>query len=276
MNIVDALNEYYNLKEKYEKTYYNKFINPLVKSNTLSKREKRVEFAKLPKPECINCKRNVGTLFSMKFNQDEFVKMFSIKCGDIKEPCPLNISFNYAERQTYDFNIEVNQKSLNKVKKEIIIEKNNTMFNYVNENEALETFNKLTEEMKNISEMLGYAIEKNILKNNNPDKLELLKKKQEELYKIYLTHLKTLLNEYNKSNKDEILIDAVKYYNIEMTPLLREIMNLKYEINMIEYDDDKNMYYLIQQKNSLISKELYMEDDDKVIEFTKKGMKKKN
>jgi uncharacterized protein YbgA (DUF1722 family) len=276
MNITinDALNEFYKLKESYEKTYYDKFISPIVKSKTKSNKEKRVEYSKLPKPECINCKRNVGTLFSVKYNFNEYIKLFTIKCGDIKEPCPLNISFNYADRQTFDFNINIQQKSLNNIKKNIIIEKNNTIFNYINETEALTIFNKLTEELKNVSELLGYAIEKNILKNNNPAKHELLKKKEDEFNRTNLMHFKKLLNDYNNTNRDETLLDAVKYYKNEMIPLLNEIQNLKYEVNIIEYNEDKNIFNLIQKKNSLQSQEIFIEDDDKVNDFIKGTTKK--
>ena len=44
----EAVNEYYRLKDKYETTYYEKYVKPIVKSNK-SKLEKRVEFSRLPK-----------------------------------------------------------------------------------------------------------------------------------------------------------------------------------------------------------------------------------
>jgi hypothetical protein len=275
MNITinDAINEYYKLKETYEKTYYDKFIVPIIKTKDKSNKEKRVQYSKLPKPECINCKRNVGTIFSMKFIPEQFFKTFSIKCGDIKEPCPLNINFNYAERQTFEYNISLQQESLNKIKKDIILEKNNTLFNYLSESEAMTIFDTLTEKLKDVSELFGYAVEKNILQNDNPAKLGLLKEKQEEFNKIYLTQFKSLLSEYKNKNKDELLLDAVKYYMNEMIPLINEIRSLKYEVNEVEYDEINNKYYLIQKKNSLQSKEIYMEDDDKIIDFTK-GTKK--
>lgn len=59
---IEAINEFYRLKDKYENSYHEKYIKPIIKSNK-SKKEKRIEFSRLPKNECINCKRNVGTIF---------------------------------------------------------------------------------------------------------------------------------------------------------------------------------------------------------------------
>ena len=52
----DKINQQYKHNDKY--------IKPILKSNK-SKKEKRVEFSRLPKNECINCKRNVGTIFNI-------------------------------------------------------------------------------------------------------------------------------------------------------------------------------------------------------------------
>jgi len=75
---IEAINEFYRLKDKYENSYYEKYVKPIVKSNK-SKREKRLEFSRLPKHECINCKRNVGTLFNIKPILEESIKKYTEK-----------------------------------------------------------------------------------------------------------------------------------------------------------------------------------------------------
>ena len=57
---IEAINEFYRLKDKYESGYYEKYVKPIIRSNK-SKREKRVEYSKLPKHECINCKNYILT-----------------------------------------------------------------------------------------------------------------------------------------------------------------------------------------------------------------------
>ena len=46
----ESLNEFYRLKNKYESTYHDKYVIPILKSNNKTKKEKRMEFTKLPKP----------------------------------------------------------------------------------------------------------------------------------------------------------------------------------------------------------------------------------
>ena len=49
--IDEVLNEYYKLKSKYEDNFHDKYIKPILRSEGKSKREKRLEYQKLPKPE---------------------------------------------------------------------------------------------------------------------------------------------------------------------------------------------------------------------------------
>jgi hypothetical protein len=98
---IEAINEYYRLKDKYEKDYYEKYVKPIVNNNK-SRREKRVEFSRLPKPECINCKRNVGTIFTIKGDDKELIHTYTAKCGDIVAPCPLNISIITPYTEPYE------------------------------------------------------------------------------------------------------------------------------------------------------------------------------
>jgi hypothetical protein len=66
---------------------------------------------------------------------------------------------------------------------------------------------------------------------------------------------------------------AIKFYIDEMIPKLKEIQQLKYDVNLIEFDNTSNEYKLIQYPNSLENQEYYFESDDKVIKFVK-GVKK--
>jgi len=44
---IEAINEFYRLKDKYETSYYEKYVKPIVNSRK-SKREKRIDYSKLP------------------------------------------------------------------------------------------------------------------------------------------------------------------------------------------------------------------------------------
>jgi hypothetical protein len=78
-----------------------------------------------------------------------------------------------------------------------------------------------------------------------------------------------MVKEYFETGNEIILNNAVSFYVNEMTPKLREIQVLKYDINAVEFDEDTNIYTLIQRPNSLESNEFYYKNEDAIIKFVK-------
>jgi len=273
LDVNDALNEFYKLKSKYETDYYINYVKPIISSKVFSKREKRLAYSKLPKPECINCKRNVGTIFSIKKDVDEFMRIFTAKCGDIEAPCPLNINIEYADRHTYVSQMEINDNDLNELKLQIIKDKNDLMFGYIDQNEAVAKFNAKTDELKELTEIAGYVINTNIVTNENPEKKVLTKTLEDEFGMSYLIPFKNMMKEFNESNgRDKKKVnEAVKFYVDEMTPKIREIQKLKYEREFIDYEPNisGDNYFLFQRKNSLVNLELNFFSKDAVKSFVK-------
>ena len=268
---IETINEFYRLKDKYQSLYYEKYVKPIIRSNK-SKREKRVEYSKLPKHECINCKRNVGTLFSIKVNDKEQIRVFAAKCGDIQDPCPLDIQINYSIREKMDISIKESLLAIEKIKLNIIKEKNNSLF--FNKN-VVDTFNKLTEELKAETENAGFIIETNIIRNDNPEKALLLKQTIDEFGKGFILPFKQMVKDFDETNSQLKLNQAINFYINEMIPKLKEIQSLKYNVGVVEYDETNNVYKLIQLPNSLESNEFYHKDDDKVVKFIKGVRKEK-
>ena len=267
---IEAINEFYRLKDKYESEYYDKYVKPILK-NKKSKREKRIEYSRLPKHACINCKRNVDTIFSITFNGDDYIRQFIAKCGDLSDPCPLDIQINYSFRNQIKQLVYTGMNEIEKIKLEIIKQKNSALF-FDNKN-IVSIFEKLTEKLKNETESTGSAIETDILKNDNPEKKALLNRTIDEFGKGFILPFKQMIQDY-KNNNDELKVNqAIKFYIDEMLPKLKEIQQLKYDVNLIEFDNTANEYKLIQYPNSLENQEYYFESDDKVIKFVK-GVKK--
>jgi hypothetical protein len=264
-NINEILNEFYKLKDKYEKTYYEKYVKAIVRSQNKSNKEKKREFARLPKPPCVNCQRNVGTIFSVTYNEDELMRNFVIKCGDIADPCPLNINFNYGDRQTYQDTINLYSEGLDLIKQKMIREKNNIIFGYTSPSMANDIFQILSTELKDNTDFTGFLIEKNILINNNPAKKELLNKLEAELQTTYIIPFKQLINKYSQQNNTDFVKEAVQMYVSEIIPKLKEIQQLKYEVNFVEYDVDYSTFHLIQKPNSLENLQFAYDSIDKII-----------
>ena len=267
---IEAINEYYRLKEIYQSSYYNKYVLPIITKGDKSKKEKRVEYSKLPKHECINCKRNVETIWSSRVDNKENIKYFTAKCGDIQDPCPLDIQINYSLRNPMDKEIGFSLSQIEKIKLRIIKEKNNSLFFKKN---VVKIFDSLTEELKLESEHTGFMIETNILKNDNPEKIALLKRNINEFGIGCILPFKAMVSEFNETGNEITLNAAVTFYINEIIPQLKAIQMQKYDVNMVEYDEITNIYKLIQMPTSLESNEFYDKSDDKVVKFNK-GIKK--
>ena len=267
---IEAINEFYRLKDKYESEYYEKYVKPIIKSNK-SKREKRIEYSKLPKHECINCKRNVGTIFTIT-NTKELLKKFIAKCGDFQEPCPLDIQILYATRDKFDKLINIGLAGVEDLKLRIIKEKNNAIF--FNKN-VVSIFDEITQDLKTETENVGFIIETNLLRNDNPEKRNLLNKTIDEFGKGCILPFKEMVKEYVDTNNELVLNTAVNFYINEFIPKLKEIQSLKYDVTIVEFDNITNMYNLIQLPNSLESNEFFIESDDKVVKFIRGVRKEK-
>ena len=268
---IEAINEFYRLKDKYESGYNDKYVKPILKSNK-SKREKRVDFSKLPKHECINCKRNVGTIFSIIPNNKELLRNFMAKCGDLSNPCPLDIQINYSSREPFDITISNGLNDIENIKMQIIKEKNNIIF-FKSAANIVSVFERLTNDLKFNTEFAGTAIETDILRNDNPVKTNLLNKTIDDFGKGLILPFKQMISDYIESNNELVLNQAIKFYIDEMLPKLKEIEQLRYEVNFVEYNENTGEYILIQRKNSLQDKEYCFESDDKVVKFVRGEMK---
>ena len=265
----EAINEYYKLKNKYETLYREKYIKPILNGNK-SNREKRVEYSRLPKNECVNCKRNVGTIFTIYQDAKESLRKYVVKCGDLAEPCPLDIQIQTSLREQFREAINDELNKVESIKLKIIKEKNNALFF---NKKVLDEFENLTQKLKGVTQIAGYLIESNILKNENPEKAVLLKKTVDEFGKGLLLPFKKMIDEYVVKNNELKLNAAVHFYIDEMVPKLKEIQSLKYDVNYVDYDEDSEMNNLIQYPHSLQNTEFTIESDDKVIKYVK-GLKK--
>ena len=143
------------------------------------------------------------------------------------------------------------------------------MFGYVAEEIAIENFEKLSIELKEITHLAGGIIEKNILVNDNPEKTEQLKRAIDIFGKEYILQFKRIIKEYDESGNEQVANEAVKFYKNEMLPRLKEIQELKYEINMVEYDTEDLVFLLRQRKNSLQNLEYTFIKSDNVVAFVK-------
>lgn len=243
---LEQLNEYYNLKKNYENSIEKEKRN-IINNEKLSSKEKRYEYEQI-KHKCINCKRPVGSIFSLKYDTEKEGRILKAMCGDKVNPCPLNIVISLGEFDTYSANIKNIEDIIKTDKNTIIKEKNKLLFGYTQTEDALSTFETLK---NNISEYTGFlSFELNAYMDiiENPEERAMLNNKIEEAY-ILIANIKDYMSRYNSSNDTQFVKDSVDIYVNSLTPKLNDILRLKYKYCKVELDDN-NVYHLIQKKNT--------------------------
>jgi hypothetical protein len=257
--IIESFNEYYKLKNTYE-AKFNKEKQKIIKDKSLSWREKRSEYKKL-KPQCINCKRPVGTIFSIKrtSNENEDFRELRALCGSLTEPCNLNININTGVSYNLLDHIKELEKDSNEYKNDIIKDKNKLLFGYITPEKAVERFDNLKDSINDINFLLNINYETLFQITDNKKDNETIQKLKETVY-ILIQEIKEGIKNYNTTNDVQYVRDCVEIYINQLQPKLKDIMLLKYKNNFVEYDDNANVYKLIQQKYSSFDlEEIYMQ-----------------
>jgi len=268
--IEEAISQFYKLKNEYETTFYEKYVKPIVSSHQ-SRREKKSQYQKLPKPKCVNCGRNVGTIFTIKGDPKQLIHEYTAKCGDITAPCPLNIQITTPVTEPYETVLHDNTAStgsLNNLKKDIIKAKNDLMFGYLKETSAFELFEKLAKELRSDTDLFDYTLDQYISQCDNPEQKQILKKKQVE-FEMQIAEFKDMIKEFNKTNDEQQIHSAVEFYINAMMTQWKEIAHMKYAYDKVEIMDGK--YTLIQKKNTL--DQLEFNYSDPVLKSFVVGMK---
>lgn len=232
---IDAMSQYYNLKQQYENSIQKQKLK-IMSNTTLSKKEKRDRFIRIKK-KCINCKNPGGTIFTTTGDRLKAV------CGSA-EPCNLNIEI-FKSRFTDREELRLYSSDLDKSKTYIIMTKLDFLFGYKTEDETLVEFEEKRLNIAKITDKI-YKLENHI--SNIVD--------NKENHKM-INHIQTMLNDdvnelkemykkYLKEENSEILKEMVEIYMSKIKPQGEEIRKLNYMFTGIDYNDDNNIYTLIE------------------------------
>jgi hypothetical protein len=257
----DMLNKFYQLKNNYD-TVYNDYKKSLLKNNTLNMKEKRKELLKY-KRKCINCGNVGGTIFKTDKN------LLEAKCGSISKQCDLDIKIEKGDREYIYDELNIINGTIEDVKKEIIINKLNLLFQYESENDVLNEFKSQLSELQEFMDMYNDLITAEIdITHNTKNKIalkNLASDKNDILQKI-----KDFLEEYDKNKNISPLKDIVNIYKDELYPLIEKESNIKYKHKYIEYNEKNNNFQLYTKKYDVCDL-IYIWSDFKIIKDSKKN-----
>lgn len=230
----ELVDKYYQLKSKYEKET-KKLVENLVKDVNLKENVKRLV------PPCVNCRRNVGSIFKVVCSKIDSTRgrIHSVRCGDPVTPCSLNISFMIPNINNFNNIFDLDRRRIKRCKIDIIFCKNDLIFQYINEDAVMQKFDIIKEKLNNLLNDNAYSLDMYSMVTT-PQEI----KDQTESISEY----KRLVDEYKKTNAHGFLRDAIQLYISEIHPVGKQNMKNKYQQNNVETLDE---YRLIQKETSV-------------------------
>jgi hypothetical protein len=264
----DAVFLFYKLKGQYE-YFIGLEKKSIIKSKVLSWREKRRIFKRF-KPKCINCKRAVGTVFSVgkqsaKSGEDDNdqndARILRAYCGDRLNPCPLNIEITSNLFNTKQY---LNEEEVNLMndKTEVIKYKNDLLFGYLSENEVVDKFEELKEKIKSETSNYEFLLSQYNEVVNNNEKSKKINKNTKEIYEL-IDKLRNTMDKYEKTDNIRYVDDAVTLYVNDLTPKIKQNNQLKYKVEYVEFNEYDDTYNLVQLPYTVEDMEASL--DNKVV-----------
>jgi hypothetical protein len=245
----NTVNNYYQLKNKYQKDL-QKLKDAIDKDDINYKKKIRDLVA-----PCANCRRFVGTDFRkvVKGNaRNTTGREFLVRCGDRNTPCPLNIHFLIPGIRTFDWILEKDTKDIDMLKNDIIASKNDLLFDYENEDDVIDNFKKIKEDLNDSLNNSQYSLDIYNEIANNPETREKLELKRES-HKTAVDEYKQLIEKYSETKNNDFLKESMRVYISTIQPLELDIRELAYGQAMVETEDET--YRLVQHETPFIYKE---------------------
>jgi len=273
LNYEEALTQYYRLKQRYDSSVEKAKDNVQKNYEELSIKLKRKKVERALK--CIKCKKNGGTIFSVKKDN-----ILSAVCGNSEEPCSLQIEIKRAAYKNMREREEKYAINIDRIQDMIIKIKLNLLFGYATEEETVNEFNKyrdlLNERMKqyrliqrNFLEVVSNENEKRIIEEKENQLIELVNT-MKQMHKDYLLKLASLTEE----QKNQYTADIIDHYLTKIVPLNEEIIAMKYKINEMDFIENGNGVYpfMTQPDIWFLSRQPYsLKEMEMVDEKTEEG-----
>ena len=276
---LEAINKFYQLKGKYDEIVRRK-KQKIINNEALSKKEKK-RLWESEKIKCINCKKSVGTFFSVKNRRllAQCGGVFSQRNSDPNiKPCKLNIDIQLANVTTMQDTIKEFGEYKEKDKEDIIKTKLNLLFNFTTEEEAIKEFEKKRDEFDEDVNTYNRYLELFIDVHNSPEKRERIKELLKEKEKL-IREIKDILKSNNKSDDAEDMLnvydfkqaritDAINVQTGQLEDVLKQLRNLKYEYYKVVEDVDNPLEHRLETKDIITARsEVIIDKECKINKF---------
>lgn len=251
-NYYEELEEYYKLKTKYGLTKQKKLSE--LKGDYGKDYDQKKQILAKYKPKCVNCKQDGGTIFT------ETPELLRATCGNTYSPCKLDLAIERKKFTQISEKLLTTREDLEECKKSIITTKLDFLFNYVEEEKAVELFETLKQKLNNSQESYNNLVNLyNSITNNEELKLLIQEKIQD--FEINKKHYSDALELFKSSGETSYLKSAVEIHNSKLSPMGNELMKLIYKSSYVEKNElDQFIFF----QNSYNLEDLIIELNEKV------------
>lgn len=254
---IEALDEYFRIKNKYEKDLLSAKRKVFNKAPTKKMAKYALGTVRIP---CVKCKRKVGTLFQLKDNK------YTALCGDSENPCTLNIQLFRGDISHYEQWLASFKESSHATKEAIIRQKLDSIFSYISDEESVRLFKKELDEYTTESSIYKEMVHfHNNIFNNETQKM-IIEKKNGELFRLLEDNHK-LLQEFQTTNNSEFLKSAVDLQVNQILPEVRNLRMMKHEIMEVNHNEDSGEYNLFQYPTILSKIDYNIGEPQEIISF---------
>lgn len=227
LDYLESLNIYFKLKTKYEEQLRK--LKRQAYDKGVSKKDSRRKASSVKAP-CIQCKRNVNTIFGNSDNR------YIALCGDRSQPCDLNIKLYKGEYYDIHKLMKIYSEQIQEDKQDMIVSKMESIFKYVSDELASKTFEedmKLYQETSTVYKDVETDYENAY---NNIETKQQIFRKTDQIYQI-MESMDLLKDEYKKTGNKKLLTTLVEMYNRDLEPAYGNLRLLKYKRNFVDIDD---------------------------------------
>jgi len=259
---LEALGEYFKMKTKYEEK--SREMKRDIYEKNESKRAAKKIIAKLKVP-CVNCRRPVGTVFSIKDRH------YLARCGDTNENTRcMDIDIFAGEYNNIRFSAGLFTEILEINRENIIRLKLDTLFQYITEDHSLKEFKREMEEYTEnaiLQKEIMAKYEELFFSESRKEKIE------ESMARIFAIEedMREQYLEYKQSGNTRILQTVMDIYKRDYLKEIGNLRNIKYDVLEMEPDENENEYHLVQKVAGLTRLDFTFGEEPSVIKYMKKA-----
>lgn len=223
---IEALNKYFALKTKYENSIKIMATKAAKSAKTVKTGKISNKSAKQPKlPECIQCRANVGMTFSKKEQN------YIAHCGiGNNHNCSFKIELYSGQHQKLDTEITEHSMSFEHDKQELLKQKMETLFGWIDEKTSSLKFKERLEKYMDDNIFLDSLVNRYQEIHYSKNRQDMVDRQLQEIAEIK-SQIHATFNEYHMDplNK-ELLRDAMEIHVKELIPKIDQLRKMKYPI----------------------------------------------